>query len=151
MGANEIEIMALCRVGRGASGTYRCLGHGGIWTDMGCPTQAVLDDVAEERSRQYHEHGTNETLEDGTGATVPWLKPSSEIDAKLAEVRFRLDYENREERHGKPTWMHILREEIAEVFMESDPTRLREELIQVAAVAVSWVEKIDGRVSRDER
>ena len=123
----------------------RCFPHGGLWTKDGCPTQAVLDDVAIERSRQFREHGTNETLEDGTGATVPWLKPSSDINAELAEARFRLDYENREERHGQPTWMHILREEIAEVFMESDPTRLREELVQVAAVAVSWVEKIDGR------
>ena len=41
--------------------------------------------------------------------------------------------------------MHLLREEIAEVFVESDADRLREELIQVAALAVSWVEKIDAR------
>ena len=41
--------------------------------------------------------------------------------------------------------MHLVREEVAEAFAESDPARLREELIQVAALAVSWVEKIDAR------
>ena len=34
-------------------------------------------------------------------------------------------------------------EEVAEAFEEHDPARLRSELVQVAAVAVAWVEKID--------
>jgi malonyl CoA-acyl carrier protein transacylase len=43
------------------------------------------------------------------------------------------------------TWEHILTEEHYEAMAEEDPTRLREELIQVAAVAVAWVEAIDRR------
>lgn len=44
---------------------------------------------------------------------------------------------------GKVTWADILREEFYEALAESDPARLRTELIQVAAVAVAWVEAID--------
>lgn len=48
-------------------------------------------------------------------------------------------------RVGKGTWRHILQEEVAEAFAELDPAPLREELIQVAAVAVAWIEAIDRR------
>ena len=44
---------------------------------------------------------------------------------------------------GSVTFKDVLMEEVAEVFAESDPEKLRAELIQVAAVAVQWVEKID--------
>ncbi len=49
------------------------------------------------------------------------------------------------EKRGKLTWSHILVEEVAEAIEEQDPERLREELVQVAAVAVSWIEAIDRR------
>jgi hypothetical protein len=45
--------------------------------------------------------------------------------------------------HGEVTWLDILLEEVAEAFAESDLVKLRTELIQVAAVAVRWVEAID--------
>lgn len=41
------------------------------------------------------------------------------------------------------TWLDILREEFYEAFAESDPARQREELVQVAAVAVEIIECID--------
>lgn len=44
------------------------------------------------------------------------------------------------------TWDLILLEEVYEALAESDPAPLRAELVQVAAVAQAWVEKID----RDE-
>ena len=48
---------------------------------------------------------------------------------------------------GEGTWRHILLEEVLEAFAEDDPDKLRAELIQVAAVAVAWVEAIDRRLS----
>jgi hypothetical protein len=45
--------------------------------------------------------------------------------------------------NGDVTWYDILYEEFCEVFAESDPYRQREELIQVAAVAVQMIECID--------
>jgi hypothetical protein len=41
------------------------------------------------------------------------------------------------------TWAHILTEEFYEALAEADPEKLREELVQVAAVAVAWVECLD--------
>lgn len=122
----------------------RCGRHGGPLDDRGrCATENVLMDVEEERSRQFHRYGTNEDLEDGTGGD--WLWPVSMAPADVLEKMFRTDYEKHEARHGRPTWMHLVREEVAEAFQETDRTRLREELIQVAALCVSWVEKIDTR------
>jgi hypothetical protein len=48
---------------------------------------------------------------------------------------------------GTVTWRHILTEEVDEAYAESDPVKLRKELIQVAAVALAWVEDIDRRGS----
>jgi hypothetical protein len=46
---------------------------------------------------------------------------------------------------GELNWMLILNEEFAEACVETDPDKLRIELIQVAAVAVAWVEAIERR------
>lgn len=46
---------------------------------------------------------------------------------------------------GSLTFRHVLAEEVAEAFAEDDPMRLRAELIQVAAVAATWIEAIDRR------
>jgi hypothetical protein len=122
-----------------------------------CQTVTVLADVRAERARQYARHGSNSTLSDGTGPEVPWMGNVADFyQSRLAAVRrfpgageiethLRNDYEAHEARTGKPTWMHLVREEVAEVFAENDPQRLRAELIQVAALAVSWVEKLDAR------
>lgn len=46
-------------------------------------------------------------------------------------------------RTDRLTWLHVLRENVAESFAETDPAALRAELVQVAAVAVRWVMDID--------
>jgi len=48
---------------------------------------------------------------------------------------------------GTGTYSHILHEEFIEALSAPDQDHLREELVQVAAVAVAWIEKID----RDKR
>ncbi len=48
-------------------------------------------------------------------------------------------------KRGDLTWKLILEEEVLEAFCESDPQRLQEELIQVAAVALQWAEAIKRR------
>jgi hypothetical protein len=112
-------------------------------------TIAILERVFEERVRQVAQYGHNDDLEDGTGPDVQWLKGTDiNLDLRTAteiEQAFRHEYENHEERNGKPTWMHLVREEIGESFAESDPERLEAELIQVAALAVSWIESLEKR------
>lgn len=105
----------------------------------------VLDEVFEERKRQVARYGFNETLEDGVGPDAKWAHPLTALPATEIESDFRIEYEQHERTTGLPTWMHLVREEIAEAFMESDPEKLQAELLQVAALCVSWVEVIRSR------
>lgn len=43
------------------------------------------------------------------------------------------------------TWAHILQEEFTEALAETDPAKLRAELVQVAAVCAAWVSDLDRR------
>ena len=107
-------------------------------------TRAVLDLVLEERRIQEARYGeANKTLESGSGPDTRWLAPYTGDSAELIQRRLRREYEDFEDEVGEVTWVHLVREEIAEAFQESDPTRLAEELVQVAALCVSWVERLD--------
>lgn len=110
-------------------------------------TIGVLEDVFAERCRQVDRYGHNVENADGTGPETRWLLPFTGLSAKEIEADFRAEYEDFEEETGAPTWVHLVREELAEAFAESDPDRLQEELIQVAALCTSWVEKIRSRKS----
>ena len=110
-------------------------------------TIAVLEDVFRERLLQWERYGSNEDLADGSGPDTRWLLPFTGASAVDIEDALREDYEDFETDAGKPTWVHLIREEVAEAFKESDPDRLEEELVQVAALCVSWVEKLRGRRS----
>lgn len=46
---------------------------------------------------------------------------------------------------GTATWRDIALEEVYEALAETDPTRLRAELVQVAAVCAAWIADIDSR------
>jgi hypothetical protein len=106
-------------------------------------TRAILELVFNERQRQEARYGdANLTIEDGTGPRVRWLGPFTERSAEDIQIELRHDYEDFEVETGAPTWLHLVREEIAEAFQESDSDRLAEELIQVAALCVSWVERL---------
>lgn len=98
-------------------------------------TQGVLDEVRLERTkqdlrwgRQRHPDGTDDSLE--TREEREEAKATCALEAKFS---------------GGPTWKAILDEEMKEAFAETDAKRLRDELVQVAAVAVAWIEDIDTR------
>lgn len=90
-------------------------------------------EVLGERERQDARWG-EQNHPDGTGDLV-----------EVADAVFTRQLCDDAFRDGEGTWLHILAEEVAEAFAESDPAKLRVELIQVAAVAVAWVEAIDRR------
>lgn len=96
-------------------------------------TLGVAGEVVAERQRQHEKWG-EQTHPDGTGGA---LAANDEIDAKRACQQAAAE--------GRCTWRLILDEEVREAFAESDPDRLRAELVQVAAVAASWIEAIDRR------
>lgn len=109
------------------------------------PAQAmdVVIDVQEERRRQDDKWGP-QTHRDGTG-------PSG-FHTHIVGVadRYRKECQNAAEK-GEVTWRHIFLEEVYEAVAESDVTKLREELIQVMAVAQHWVEDIDAQRLVDGR
>jgi hypothetical protein len=107
-------------------------------------TRAVLDLVLAERREQEARYGVaNEVHLDGTNPETRWLLPYTFDAATEIQKALRTDYEEFEEENWAPTWLHLVREEIAEAFQETDPTRLAAELVQVAALCVSWVERLD--------
>lgn len=104
--------------------------------------EQVLHLIREERTRQIQQYGSNAELALGFGGTVssPWLSPFSSNRADEVQRMFRRDYERHVEVHGEPTWMHLIREEVAELFETTHRDTLIDEAVQVAALCVSLVE-----------
>jgi hypothetical protein len=126
--------------------TNRCTTHGSRWHEGLCATAEVLWAVRDERARQYARYGTNEDQADGTGEN--WLGAVGvELEAWEIEAEFRAEYEFTESQGQPVTWLQLVREEVAEAFCEKDPGRLEAELVQVAALCVSWIEKLRERRS----
>jgi hypothetical protein len=92
----------------------------------------VIAEVVSERERQDAKWG-EQNHDDGTDAALAGA--ASIIKARV----------NGRAKDGTLTWFDILDEEIIEVLSEEDEEKLREELIQAAAVCVAWAEAIDRR------
>lgn len=105
---------------------------------MGYP--AEYDDVElavrHERAAQDKKWG-QQNHPDGTG-NDPELVAMADVSKQICDVAFK---------SGHGTWYHILNEEFAEACAESDPAKLKMELIQVMAVCKAWIECIDRRSS----
>lgn len=95
---------------------------------------AVLMEVSDERERQDARWG-QQNHPDGTGDPI-----AQELAAFARAVC------DRAARDGTVTWSHILDEEAKEALAESNPVRLREELVQLGAVCVAWIQAIDRRL-----
>lgn len=106
-------------------------------------TAAVLYEVSRERGRQDAKFG-EQNCPDGTGPDVVWAftGPASYVADNARAHCQQLTEE------GFLTFRDIALEEVAEAFAESDPVKLRAELVQNAAVFVKWIEAIDRRANR---
>lgn len=93
----------------------------------------VLADITAEREAQHAVHGVQHHLPDGTGPQWARLADNARRECEQDAAAGRL------------TWRHVLLEEVAEALAESDPTRLRRELVQVVAVGAQWLQAIDNR------
>jgi len=107
----------------------------------------VLLDVFAERQRQDAKWG-EQNHPDGTGAAERILRHTAiNLDLRTGDelatiLRNKCELEALRDR---VTWRDIFLEEVFEAMAEDDTKKLRGELIQAAAVAVSWVEAIDRR------
>jgi hypothetical protein len=99
-------------------------------------TTAVLKDVADERGRQDAKWG-EQNHPDGTGPV--------ERQFAVEQANAYRDICDTRAEMGLLTFADILLEEVFEALAESDPEKLAIELVQVSAVAVSWVEAIKRR------
>lgn len=96
------------------------------------PTFRVLTEVLRERKCQDAKWGQQDHPDGTRDDAVSRFK--REGAREVCERKFA---------RGAGTWQDILMEEFYEALAEEDPAKLRAELIQVAAVAVAWVEAID--------
>lgn len=114
---------------------------------------SVLDEVSAERERQEELWG-EQNHPDGTGPLLvlegfpEWQDSVASAMHIESWARRRCDTEHN---GGRGTYEMILTEEWAEVIASDDPIKLRAELIQLAAVAAAWVEKIDRDLEKPPR
>jgi hypothetical protein len=98
------------------------------------PQEAIVFSKVSDERRRQDAMGHAADYPDGTGTDA--------ATSSLAQAR--ADYEFAEQ-VGCLTWLHVLREEVLEVFAEKDSTKLLPELYQVAAVAIRWATAILSR------
>lgn len=70
---------------------------------------------------------------------------------EIAEERVRQDAKWGEQNHDDDRWSVVLSDEIGEAskaILEGDTIHLRRELVQIAAVAVAWMQCIDRALLR---
>lgn len=100
---------------------------------LSVPNDQTVFDVLAEMERQLDKWG-EQNHPDGTGEILDrWWADFARGRCEDAAAK------------GSVTWRLILEEEVAEAYAESDPEKLREELIQVAGVALQWAAAIDRR------
>jgi hypothetical protein len=92
----------------------------------------ILEDIRAERSRQIDKFGW-QSLPNGT---------SADYEHSVAKVKELCEKQHND---GTLEWLTVLTEEFLEAAAETDPVKLRAELIQVAAVAAAWVQDLDNK------
>lgn len=102
-----------------------------FWGDWG--VDGLSDEIWAERKRQIEKRGIQERA-----------SGNSHDEYALAEATAKKRYAEHLAA-GTLTWLDILREEVYEAFAAPNDANLREELVQVIAVAASWLLDIDRR------
>ncbi len=113
----------------------------------------VAADVRAERGRQNAKWG-EQNHPDGTG---PEVTPLRELSRRLGVAlsiapaddlaAAATDTTDVQAEAGTVTWLDITLEEVFEAMAESDPRKLRTELVQASAVMQQWAEAIDRRLA----
>lgn len=96
----------------------------------------ILLEIAAERAAQDAIFGVQD-LPDGTGITGDTERANSA--RHVCDVMLE---------RGEGTYRDVFYEEVMEALAESDPAKLRAELVQAVAVGVKWIEAIDRREGR---
>jgi hypothetical protein len=102
-------------------------------------TETVYDKIKKERDHQDAKWGPQDHPSIKNGMISNFISSYygilTEDEAKLAcDAAFK---------DGHGTWSHILIEELSEAIHAKTEEKRKEELIQVAAVAIAWIESIE--------
>lgn len=117
------------------------------------PTIGVLEEIRRERVRQTEKHGDQAHLPLGGEGDLGSFRSVRQLFldsadweelARAARRRTKAASQN-EGGDGSITFEHILTEEVFEAYAETDPAKIRAELVQTAAVCVQAIEAIDKR------
>jgi len=95
-------------------------------------TLRVLKDILAEREKQDVRWGVQDHLD---GTAKHYTEQATDFKRLAAQQAYR----------GYITWNTILQEEVFEALSSSNEEHLRLELVQVAAVAMAWIEALDSR------
>ena len=94
----------------------------------------IFEQIAAERKRQDEKWGEQNYVL--TNVAVNKHKHTADVWRHINE---------KEESYWKD-WYTVLQEKVERVFAETDPVKSREEMIQVAAVAVQIIEYLDRQI-----
>lgn len=109
--------------------------------DVDARDGSTIMDLLYEKAAQRQKFGIQHH-DDGTGADQTVLDgfTFSELANTFKAVNDRYELVG-----AAHSWAFILLEEVFEALSETDPDRLTYELIQVMAVAASWIDDVDSR------
>lgn len=103
------------------------------------PRSSIFHEINAERERQDAKWGVQEHPMIPEEALRRYFEKTADYCRNNCDKLMKL---------GEASWYDILREEFYEAFAESDAGRQREELVQVAAVAVEIIEYLDRHKER---
>ena len=112
---------------------------------------SVYDEISAEVNRSIQKHGMQLNVPMGTGpeamplvdighGPLGWSVRYNHASVLADRARRSTDHDFA---HGGGTWRHILLEEVFEAIAESDPAKLRMELVQVGAIVVKMINLLD--------
>lgn len=117
-----------------------------ITAELANTLMQVASEVVQERVNQHEKWG-EQNWPDFAYSTTPTTRcadygiPDEDVAKSVVETHAQI---------GSLTYGDILMEEVAEAFSATNKVELRKELVQVAAVAQAWVEKIDRDLAKEE-
>lgn len=111
--------------------------------------EIIADDVQAELTATFEKWGDQSHVIDASGPDVRVLgrsfKSWATIMKGINDAKYERDAQTGAIVPNAPKWSIILLEEVFEALEADDPKHLREELVQVSAVAQNWIKYIDAR------
>lgn len=113
-------------------------------------TAEVLRDIAHERAKQDIKWGVQEHQDvpvDASPVGIIVSKEGGAVAYAFPNSAVARDACDSAARAGCVSWFHIAVEELAEAVDARDAASRRDELVQLAAVIVAWIENVDRSAS----